>query len=67
MIVSRINKHFIQNLTIWSDCGGCGSGRGPGPGGCGGEGGGVGVKITLSVYSAFPTILSILQFWLEKK
>ena len=28
---------------------------------------GWGVKITLSVYSAFPTILSILQFWLEKK
>ena len=38
MIVSRINKHFIQNLYICSICGGCGSGRGPGPGG---EGGGV--------------------------
>ena len=36
MIVSRINKHFIQNLYICSICGGCGSGRGCGPGG-GGE------------------------------
>ena len=51
MIESRINKHFIQNLYICSICGGCGSGRGRGPG----------------LGGAFPTILSILQFWLEKK